>query len=38
MEFEGIMRKHLLVKGKFEDLKTYAIIHEENLKRLQGLL
>ncbi|MBM7568828.1 GNAT family N-acetyltransferase [Paenibacillus sacheonensis] len=37
MAFEGILRKHLLVKGKFEDLKTYAIVHDDNLKRLQGL-
>ncbi|MDR0267279.1 GNAT family N-acetyltransferase [Paenibacillus sp.] len=36
MEFEGILRKHALIKGKFEDLKLYSIIHDENQKLLEG--
>ncbi|MBE9917786.1 GNAT family N-acetyltransferase [Paenibacillus donghaensis] len=36
MEFEGILRKHIFVKGKFEDLKLYSMIHDGNLKLLEG--
>ncbi|MDR9854723.1 GNAT family N-acetyltransferase [Paenibacillus sp. VCA1] len=36
MEFEGILRKHIFVKGKFEDLKLYAIIHEDNASAHEG--
>jgi ribosomal-protein-alanine N-acetyltransferase len=35
MELEGILRKQILVKGKFEDLKLYSIINEENCKMIQ---
>lgn len=37
MEFEGVLRKNIFVKGKFEDLKLYSIIHEENAKMREGL-
>ena len=35
MEFEGILRKQMFIKGMFEDLKLYSIIHEENCKLIQ---
>ncbi|MEI7028355.1 GNAT family N-acetyltransferase [Paenibacillus sp. y28] len=33
MQLEGIMRKHLFAKGRFEDVCMYAMIHEENGRR-----
>jgi ribosomal-protein-alanine N-acetyltransferase len=32
MEFEGIYRKQVFIKGKFEDLKMYSIINENSAK------
>lgn len=34
MIYEGILRKHLFAKGKFEDLKIYSIINDELLKQM----
>lgn len=36
MEFEGVLRKNILVKGQFEDLKLYAVIHEANARAHEG--
>ncbi|KAA8787565.1 ribosomal-protein-alanine N-acetyltransferase [Paenibacillus sp. 4624] len=35
MEFEGVFRKHVFIKGKFEDLKMYSIINEKSAKRVE---
>ncbi|BBH24145.1 alanine acetyltransferase [Paenibacillus baekrokdamisoli] len=35
MELEGILRKHVFVKGMFQDLKLYSIINEENCRMIQ---
>jgi ribosomal-protein-alanine N-acetyltransferase len=32
MESEGICRKQVFIKGKFEDLKMYSIINENSAK------
>ncbi|TCZ79900.1 N-acetyltransferase [Paenibacillus albiflavus] len=32
MTYEGILHKHLFAKGKYEDVKMYAVINEELLK------
>ncbi|MGO4530378.1 GNAT family N-acetyltransferase [Paenibacillus sp. 2TAF8] len=32
MEFEGICRKQVFIKGKFKDLKMYSIINENSAK------
>ncbi|MBD2843576.1 GNAT family N-acetyltransferase [Paenibacillus sp. IB182496] len=33
MEFEGILRKHILVKGAHEDVRMYAIIKEGGFQK-----
>jgi [ribosomal protein S5]-alanine N-acetyltransferase len=35
MEFEGILRKHIFIKGTFQDLKLYSIINEDNCELIQ---
>ncbi len=32
MELEGTLRKHILIKGKFEDVKIYSIIKEDSVR------
>jgi len=36
MSYEGILRKHLFAKGKFEDVKMYSIINEELIKKMEN--
>ena len=36
MQFEGILRKHILAKGVHEDVKMYAVIREREVDNAQG--
>jgi ribosomal-protein-alanine N-acetyltransferase len=35
LRFEGILRQRELIKGRFEDLKLYAMLHDEYLASIQ---